>query len=267
MTMITPSYLGETIEYSSLHACRSTLEDPTSAKFGLPAGGDSAHGIEDIVAVFVQDAGRPVAPARCGQTSAGDLADDADEQRHVMATAMCPVLVAGPRPHPKPSHIVVIEAPCPDCVQTRQATLGRTWWGARHSGAAPLAPEPPVLVPERAAVRRARLGGPPDRRVKAPALRPLSPAIVSMRVGPPRATAARASLRHVPSAMTRRTGALRRATGTCAPPTSEPRSATDECRQPSLGFERDLVLDRRASLGASEEVDGASVARRIGSKC
>ena len=32
MTMITPSYLGETIEYSSLHACRSTLEDPTIAK-------------------------------------------------------------------------------------------------------------------------------------------------------------------------------------------------------------------------------------------
>ena len=32
MTMITPSYLGETIEYSSLHACRSTLEDPTVAR-------------------------------------------------------------------------------------------------------------------------------------------------------------------------------------------------------------------------------------------
>ena len=32
MTMITPSYLGETIEYSSLHACRSTLEDPTSER-------------------------------------------------------------------------------------------------------------------------------------------------------------------------------------------------------------------------------------------
>ena len=31
MTMITPSYLGETIEYSSLHACRSTLEDPNPA--------------------------------------------------------------------------------------------------------------------------------------------------------------------------------------------------------------------------------------------
>ena len=31
MTMNTPSYLGETIEYSSLHACRSTLEDPTDS--------------------------------------------------------------------------------------------------------------------------------------------------------------------------------------------------------------------------------------------
>ena len=35
MTMITPSYLGETIEYSSLHACRSTLEDPTLPDTGL----------------------------------------------------------------------------------------------------------------------------------------------------------------------------------------------------------------------------------------
>ena len=34
MTMITPSYLGETIEYSSLHACRSTLEDPTGYALG-----------------------------------------------------------------------------------------------------------------------------------------------------------------------------------------------------------------------------------------
>ena len=36
MTMITPSYLGETIEYSSLHACRSTLEDPTTPKIARP---------------------------------------------------------------------------------------------------------------------------------------------------------------------------------------------------------------------------------------
>ena len=38
MTMITPSYLGETIEYSSLHACRSTLEDPT-----VPHGGPAVN--------------------------------------------------------------------------------------------------------------------------------------------------------------------------------------------------------------------------------
>ena len=36
MTMITPSYLGETIEYSSLHACRSTLEDPNHPKRAGP---------------------------------------------------------------------------------------------------------------------------------------------------------------------------------------------------------------------------------------
>ena len=40
MTMITPSYLGETIEYSSLHACRSTLEDPTRHDYdSRPAAG------------------------------------------------------------------------------------------------------------------------------------------------------------------------------------------------------------------------------------
>jgi nucleotide-binding universal stress UspA family protein len=52
---------------------------------------------------------------------------------HVMATARCPVFVAGPRPHPKPSHIVVIEPPCPDCLAAREASAGRTWWCARHS--------------------------------------------------------------------------------------------------------------------------------------
>ena len=38
MTMITPSYLGETIEYSSLHACRSTLEDPMLGDIGKGNG-------------------------------------------------------------------------------------------------------------------------------------------------------------------------------------------------------------------------------------
>ena len=39
MTMITPSYLGETIEYSSLHACRSTLEDPITSGVNRPKFG------------------------------------------------------------------------------------------------------------------------------------------------------------------------------------------------------------------------------------
>ena len=39
MTMITPSYLGETIEYSSLHACRSTLEDPSLRPSAMLADG------------------------------------------------------------------------------------------------------------------------------------------------------------------------------------------------------------------------------------
>ena len=43
MTMITPSYLGETIEYSSLHACRSTLEDPTCAAGFATPGALVAH--------------------------------------------------------------------------------------------------------------------------------------------------------------------------------------------------------------------------------
>ena len=56
MTMITPSYLGETIEYSSLHACRSTLEDPTacsSASFTAAAWRASPSSATLIPMVFV----------------------------------------------------------------------------------------------------------------------------------------------------------------------------------------------------------------------
>ena len=70
MTMITPSYLGETIEYSSLHACRSTLEDPTAAKQALAivaasmpgeipawALSDLVHGTGEKVADQLQESG------------------------------------------------------------------------------------------------------------------------------------------------------------------------------------------------------------------
>jgi hypothetical protein len=51
----------------------------------------------------------------------------------VMVSATCPVVIAGPRPKPQPSHIIVIEAACPDCVNTRFETLGKSWWCARHA--------------------------------------------------------------------------------------------------------------------------------------
>jgi nucleotide-binding universal stress UspA family protein len=52
---------------------------------------------------------------------------------HVMANASCPVFVAGPRPAPKPSHAIVIDPPCADCVQMRETTRGQTWWCTRHA--------------------------------------------------------------------------------------------------------------------------------------
>jgi nucleotide-binding universal stress UspA family protein len=51
----------------------------------------------------------------------------------VMAHVPCPVVVAGPRPKPEPSHIIVIEPPCTDCLAARTATRGKSWWCARHS--------------------------------------------------------------------------------------------------------------------------------------
>ena len=49
MTMITPSYLGETIEYSSLHACRSTLEDPTWTVGRKAVVGGQVCAVNDIL--------------------------------------------------------------------------------------------------------------------------------------------------------------------------------------------------------------------------
>jgi len=51
----------------------------------------------------------------------------------VMALTPCPVVVAGPRPKAEPSHTIVIEPPCPDCLRTRLSTGGKAWWCARHA--------------------------------------------------------------------------------------------------------------------------------------
>lgn len=53
--------------------------------------------------------------------------------QRVMAHAPCPVVVAGPRPKPEPSHVIVIEPACQDCLDARYATRGHTWWCTRHS--------------------------------------------------------------------------------------------------------------------------------------
>ncbi|HEY4012862.1 MAG TPA: universal stress protein [Polyangiaceae bacterium] len=52
---------------------------------------------------------------------------------HVMASAPCPVFMAGPKPPPEASHVIVIEPACPDCLATRAASGGQQWWCARHS--------------------------------------------------------------------------------------------------------------------------------------
>ena len=54
MTMITPSYLGETIEYSSLHACRSTLEDPTDFLAALQSPKYGARNVTDSINQHVE---------------------------------------------------------------------------------------------------------------------------------------------------------------------------------------------------------------------
>ena len=58
MTMITPSYLGETIEYSSLHACRSTLEDPTTISYTGPLSADYNDAV--TVQALLSQSGTPV---------------------------------------------------------------------------------------------------------------------------------------------------------------------------------------------------------------
>ena len=88
MTMITPSYLGETIEYSSLHACRSTLEDPT---VGL-----------DVVVLFL-----PVAPA------AGPLSFRSPIWRSTMPMITATPMSTAPRNAAYPAPLATSARPLP----------------------------------------------------------------------------------------------------------------------------------------------------------
>jgi nucleotide-binding universal stress UspA family protein len=51
----------------------------------------------------------------------------------VMANTTVPVVVAGPKPPPEPPHVIVIDPPCPDCVQRRSETENRVFWCDRHA--------------------------------------------------------------------------------------------------------------------------------------
>ena len=90
--------------------------------------GDAAREIAQLAAdakadMIVVGAGRHALRSLFAATTAS----------HVMAATHCPVFVAGPRPAPEPSHVIVIEGPCPDCVATREATRSKQWWCARHA--------------------------------------------------------------------------------------------------------------------------------------
>jgi nucleotide-binding universal stress UspA family protein len=54
----------------------------------------------------------------------------------LIASASCPVLVASPKPTAVQKYEPTIEPACPECVQTRVASLGATWWCGRHSNVA-----------------------------------------------------------------------------------------------------------------------------------
>ena len=101
MTMITPSYLGETIEYSSLHACRSTLEDPTIdvtvGTLGKAFGGAGAfvYGSETLIQYllnrarsFVFSTAMPPAQAAAGREAIEIVRAEPARRHRVAANAI-----------------------------------------------------------------------------------------------------------------------------------------------------------------------------------
>jgi len=53
--------------------------------------------------------------------------------QQVLEHAHCPVLIALPKDYTGKSPSDTIQPPCPDCVQTRQATNGEQYWCERHA--------------------------------------------------------------------------------------------------------------------------------------
>jgi len=143
------------IEPSQVHAVYAVPEDATDALVQEAAGLTQMYVNEKVAALGITGTVfgvhvRRGTPAREVAQVAADLAADmiivgthkvprlktlfvGSTAERVMANARCPVLVAGPRPPPEPSHVIVIEGPCPDCVLRRNETGNREYWCERHS--------------------------------------------------------------------------------------------------------------------------------------
>jgi nucleotide-binding universal stress UspA family protein len=144
--------IGLRIRASQLHVLHVSRDEPTQETLGLLRMYDSEKmaALEGGKSVAVAAHVRRGDPGQQIAQFASDLAADiilvgthgpaqlkslvlGSTAERVMAHAHCPVLVAGPRPKPAESHVIVIEAPCPDCVRARLESRGRTWWCARHA--------------------------------------------------------------------------------------------------------------------------------------
>ena len=108
MTMITPSYLGETIEYSSLHACRSTLEDPTGPGFDQPFRGPAnakcRHRREQDVAAQPI---RPEAPAK----QRGEIAHGSADASTAISARSCAMSADNASPSEQTLNVIVPPGP------------------------------------------------------------------------------------------------------------------------------------------------------------
>ncbi len=146
--------IASRIEPSQVHAVCVMPEDTSDALVAQAAGRARAYVDEKVASLGVSGPVYAVHvrrgdPAREIAQVAADL--DADmvvvgthkvpelktlfigsTASRVMAHTTCPVVVAGPRPKPEASHVIVIEPPCPQCVARRVETANRVFWCDRH---------------------------------------------------------------------------------------------------------------------------------------
>lgn len=148
--------IASRIERSDVHVLYVLADDAPSERVRESAELLQLYVAEKADALAIRSPRRAGIHVRCGDSAKeiGQLAADIEADmvvvgtgkaahlsglwlsstaERVMAATALPVFVAGPRPKVQPSHLIVIEPPCPDCVRQRAATQGRSWWCERHS--------------------------------------------------------------------------------------------------------------------------------------